>query len=198
MRVLVACEYSGIVRDAFLRAGHDAVSCDLLPSESSLGEHYQGSVHDIIGDSWDMMIAHPPCTYLANSGVRWLYEDISRWPKMFEAAAFFNSLKVDHIPKIAIENPTQHKFARALVGPQHEKTYQPWQFGDNETKGVRFHLKGLPALHPLKITKPEGVEARVWKMPPGPNRQKERSRFFEGMANAMAEQWGTSQSKESE
>lgn len=186
MRILVACEYSGIVRDAFIRAGHDAVSCDLLPSESSLGEHYHGDVLDILYEDWDMIIAHPPCTYLANSGVRWLAGNPERQAAMREGADFFR-LFLDHpCPRICVENPIQHKHCEL---PKQTQVVQPWMFGDNETKAVCLWLKGLPKLVPGITTKPDNIEARVWRMPPGPNRQKERSRFFVGIANAMAEQW---------
>ena len=189
MKVLIACEYSAIVRDAFRMNGHDAWSCDLLPTEGNPRWHIQGDVLKILDNGWDLMIAHPPCTYLANSGVRWFYEDVYRWPKLFEAADFFNELKNAPINKIAIENPIHHKYARALVGAQHSEKYQPWNFKDDETKAICFHLKNLNPLRRWVTKKPEHVEARVWKMPPGPERQKERSRFFKGIAKAMAEQW---------
>lgn len=189
LKVLVACEFSGTVRDAFIAQGHDAMSCDLLPTERP-GPHYQGDVMDILHDGWDMMIAHPPCTYLANSGVRWLHSDIERWPKMFKAADFYNRLKNAPIKKKAVENPIHHKYARALVGRQNGGIYQPWNFGDNESKAIAFHLEGLPPLVRRITKKPSDVTQRVWKIPPGPNRQKERSRFFPGIADAMATQWG--------
>jgi hypothetical protein len=189
MRILVACEFSGIVRDAFIEQGHDAYSCDLLPTESPLAmdKHYQKDVIQIIDDGWDMMIAHPPCTYLANSGVRWLGVQKGRRDKMEQAISFFRCFLYARIPLIAIENPIQHKHCRL---PKPDQIIQPWMFGDNETKAVCLWLKGLPKLTPLTVKKPENVEARVWRMPPGPNRQKERSRFFKGIAKAMAQQWG--------
>jgi len=191
MRILIACEFSGIVRDAFTRRGHEAVSCDLLPSESELGEHYQGDVFDIIDDGWDMMIAHPPCTYLANSGVRWLYKDgelnLERWRDMHDGAKFFKSLlNAAHIPRICIENPIMHKHAQIR---KQDQLVQPWMFKENESKAVCLWLKGLPKLAPYMTDKPELLDHRVWRMPPGPDRQKERSRFFKGIARAMAEQW---------
>lgn len=193
MRVLVACEFSGTVRDAFIAKGHDAVSCDLLPTESP-GPHIQGDVLDVIDDGWDMMIAHPPCTFLANSGVRWLYTDYNtkvknyaRWAEMRKAKQFFRELLEAPIPLIAIENPIQHKHGKIK---QQDQTLQPWMFGDNETKAVCLWLKGLPPLVPTITKKPYDVVSRVWRMPLGPDRQKERSRFFPGMAAAMAEQWG--------
>lgn len=188
MKVLVACEFSGTVRDAFIRAGHDAMSCDLLPSESDFGPHYQGDVKDILRDGWDLMIAHPPCTYLANSGVRWLYEQEGRRDAMLGAADFFWKLLTAPIPHVVIENPIQH---RHCMLPRPTQIVQPWMFGDNQTKAVCLWLSlGLPHLVPAITKKPDNVEAKVWRMAPGPNRQKERSRFFIGIANAMAEQWG--------
>lgn len=191
MKVLIACEFSGVVRRAFRDAGHDAWSCDLLPAEDG-GEHYQDDVLSILDEpktfgEWDMMIAHPPCTYLANSGVRWLYEQPGRRDKMEDAISFFRTLMYARIPLIAIENPIQHKHARL---PKPDQIVQPWQFGDNETKATCLWLKGLPNLVPSTTVKPDNVQARVWRMAPGPNRQKERSRFFPSIARAMAEQWG--------
>lgn len=190
MRVLVACEFSGIVRDAFIERGHDAVSCDLLPSESDKGPHVQGDVFEIINNGWDLMIAHPPCTYLANSGVRWLYEQPDRWQKMEEGCAFFNALKNAGIPRIAIENPIMHKHAKAKGIGDPTQTVQPWHFGEPESKAVCLWLNGLMPLRLEHTGKPDKLEQRVWRMPPGPERQKERSRFFKGIARAMAEQWG--------
>lgn len=189
MRVLVACEYSGIVRDAFLDKGHDAHSCDLLETESNraYNRHYTGNVLDIIDKGWDMMIAHPPCTYLANSGVRWLKDNPERRVAMQVGARFFMTLLGEHgISKIAVENPIQHKHT---LLPKPTQIIQPWMFGDNQTKAVCLWLKGLPKLVPSVTIKPANVEAKVWRMPPGPNRQKERSRFFPSIAEAMAEQW---------
>ena len=188
--MLVACEFSGVVRRAFRNAGHDAWSCDILPAEDESPFHYQCDVRDRLDESWcwDMMIAHPPCTYLANSGVRWLYEQPGRRDKMEDAISFFRTLMYARIPLIAIENPIQHKHARL---PKPDQIVQPWQFGDNETKATCLWLKGLPKLVPSINVKPDSVTARVWRMAPGPNRQKERSRFFPSVAKAMAEQWGT-------
>ena len=184
MKVLVACEYSGIVRDAFLARGHDAISCDLLPTESP-GPHIQGDVKPLMMQRWDLVIAHPPCTYLANSGVRWLYEQPGRWAKMEEASRFFEDFFFVDSPLVAIENPVIHSHAGL---PKPNFTVQPWQFGHGETKRICFWTQGLPPLQPTDIV--EGREARVHRMPPGPDRQKERSRFFPGIAAAMAEQWG--------
>ncbi|MBP47661.1 MAG: hypothetical protein CMH53_06965 [Myxococcales bacterium] len=194
LRVLVACEFSGTVRDAFIRRGHDAVSVDLLPSESDFGPHIQGdALEHLDRDRFDMLIAHPPCTFLANSGVRWLYSspgerDEKRWSRMREAAAFFRKFLDCEIPLICVENPVMHGHAAKLIGQRQTQSVQPWQFGDGEVKRTCLWLDGLPPLLPTDVV--EGREARVWRMPPGPERQKERSRFFVGMATAMAAQWG--------
>ena len=194
MRVLVACEYSGTVRDAFIGAGHQAFSCDLLDSETP-GPHYKGDVMDIIDEGWDLMIAHPPCTYLANSGVSWLYRKENRWQNLIEGAVFFRTLLNYEIPKIAVENPVMHKWARKIVGRGPDFTVQPWQFGHKEKKRTCFWTKNLPELKPTENVKkemeklPESEQQKKHYMPPGPDRQKERSRFFEGIAQAMVEQW---------
>ena len=194
MRVLVACEFSGVVRDAFIAVGHDAVSCDLLPTERP-GPHFQGNVLDIIGGlawgPWDLLIAHPPCTYLANSGVRWLYggkgtvRDEARWAAMEEAATFFRLLLDASIPRIVVENPIMHRHA-GIRKP--DQIIQPWQFGHPETKATCLWLKGLTPLRPTNIV--PGREPRVHHASPGPDRWKERSRTLPGIAAAMAEQWG--------
>lgn len=188
MRVLVACEYSAIVRDAFRAKGHDAWSCDILPTEGDPAFHIQGDVLDILDDGWDLMIGHPPCTRLTNAGVRWLHER-NLWDDLDKACEFFNALKDAPIGKIAIENPIPHKYAVEQIG-KYDQCVQPWMFGDNETKAVCLWLKNLPPLVPMTQEKPVYAEARVWRMPPGPDRQKERSRFFRGIARAMADQWG--------
>lgn len=181
MRVLVACEYSGRVRDAFRRLGHDAMSCDLLPTEVE-GPHYQGDVRDVIGQDWDLMVAHPPCTHLAVSGARWFKDKLT---EQAEALEFVRMLMDAPIPRIAIENPISIISSRIRKPDQ---VIQPWQFGHGETKATCLWLKGLPKLTPTNIV--EGREARVHGMPPGPDRCKERSRTFEGVAAAMAAQWG--------
>jgi len=186
MRVLVACEFSGIVRDAFIAKGHDAVSCDLLPSERP-GPHIQGDVLEILDDGWDMMIAHPPCTRLCNSGVRWL-EERNLWDDLEDSATFFWHLLNAKIPKIAIENPIPHKYAVMLIGRKYDQIIQPWQFGHGETKATCLWLKALPNLKPTNIT--EGREARIHKMSPGKDRGRLRSTTYQGIADAMAEQWG--------
>ena len=186
MRVLVACEFSGTVRDAFARSGHDAWSCDILPTEKE-GNHYQGSVLDILNDGWDLMVAHPPCTYLCNSGVIWLHRDKERWNKMREGALFFKTLLNAKIPLIAIENPIMHKYAVEIIGRRQDQIIQPWQFGQGESKATGLWLKGLPKLEPTKIV--EGRVQRLHRLPPSKDRWKERSRTYQGIADAMAEQW---------
>lgn len=182
MKVLVACEFSGIVRDAFRAIGHDAMSCDLLPSET-VGQHYQGDVRDVLGEGWDLMIAHPPCTHLAVSGSRW-FKDKAKEQR--EALDFVRTLMDAPIPRIAIENPISVISSRIRKPDQ---IIQPWQFGHGETKATCLWLKNLPKLQPTKIV--SGREARVHRMPPGPDRWKERSRTLAGIAEAMASQWST-------
>jgi hypothetical protein len=181
MRVLVACEYSGTVRDAFIARGHDAMSCDLLPTEKP-GPHYQGGVLDILDDGWDLMIAHPPCTHLAVSGARWWKDKLN---EQAEALWFVAQLMDARIPRIAIENPIS-KISTAIRKP--DQIVQPWQFGHGETKATCLWLKGLPKLVPTQVV--DGREARIHKMSPGPDRWKERSRTYQGIADAMASQWG--------
>jgi site-specific DNA-cytosine methylase len=180
MRVLVACEYSGTVRDAFAAMGHDAMSCDLLPSERS-GRHYQGDVFDVLGDGWDLMVAHPPCTHLAVSGARWFKD---KQAEQAEAIEFFRRLLDARVPRIAIENPIGIISSRIRKPDQ---IIQPWQFGHGETKATCLWLKGLPKLVPTNIV--AGREARIHRMAPGPDRAKERSRTYAGIAAAMAQQW---------
>ena len=182
MKILVACEYSGRVRDAFRDRGHDAVSCDLLPTDAP-GPHYQGDVSDILDDGWDMMIAFPPCTHLAVSGARWFKE--KRADGRQQAALDFVRLLLDaKIDKIAIENPVSI-ISSHIRKP--DQTIQPWQFGHGETKRTCLWLKNLPLLTPTNIV--EGREQRIWKMPPSPDRWKLRSQTFQGIADAMAGQW---------
>jgi len=183
VRVLVACEYSGRVRDAFLRAGHDAMSCDLLPTDV-LGPHFQGDVRDVIGDGWDLMIAHPPCTHLAVSGARWFRD---KQAEQAEALAFVREILAAPIDRIALENPVSIISSKIRKPDQ---IIQPWQFGHGETKATCLWLKGLPKLQPTAVV--SGREARVHKMPPSPDRWKERSRTYSGVADAMAAQWGVS------
>lgn len=181
MRVLVACEFSGTVRDAFARRGHHAVSCDLLSPETD-GLHYQGDVRDILADDWDMMIAHPPCTHLAVSGARWFKD---KQQEQAEALAFVRALMAAPIERIAIENPVS-VISSKIRKP--DQIIQPWQFGHGETKATCLWLKNLPKLKPTNVV--DGREARIHKMSPGPNRWKERSKTYQGIADAMADQWG--------
>lgn len=188
MKVLIACEYSGTVRDAFIKQGHNAISCDLLPTDRP-GPHYQGDVFDIINDGFDLMIAHPPCTYLCNSGVSWLHKDESRWSKLKDGAEFFKKLLNTNIPKICIENPIIHKYAVEIIGTRQNQVVQPWMFGHGETKATCLWLKNLPNLIPTNIV--SGREQRLHKLPPSKDRWKIRSTTFQGIADAMAQQWGS-------
>ncbi len=187
MKILIACEYSGRVRDAFTKLGHNAISCDLLPTETP-GKHYQGDVFDIIDAGFDMMIAHPPCTYLCNSGVSWLHKDESRWGKMRDGAEFFKRLLDCSIARIAIENPIMHKYSKEIIGKSQSQIIQPWQFGHGETKATCLWLKGLPILKPSEIV--SGREQRLHRLPPSKDRAKLRSLTYQGIADAMADQWG--------
>jgi len=181
MKVLVACEFSGVVREAFSERGHDVWSCDLLDTEIP-GQHYKGDVLDILENGWDLMIAHPPCTYLAVSGRRW-WKD--RQAEQADAIRFVMMLANAPISKIAIENPIG-KLSTAWRKP--DQIIQPWQFGHGETKATCLWLKGLPKLQPTRIV--DGREERIHREPPSPERWKNRSRTFTGIAAAMAEQWG--------
>lgn len=183
MRVLVACEYSGRVRDAFINGGHDAMSCDLLPTDSP-GPHYHGSVMDVLNDGWDLMIAHPPCTHLAVSGARHFAEKRADGRQQ-EAIDFFLALARAPIPRIAIENPV---CIMSSVWRKPDQTIQPWQYGHGETKATCLWLKNLPHLVPTNIV--SGRDARIHKMPPGADRWKLRSQTYQGIADAMADQWG--------
>lgn len=181
MKILIACEFSGIVRDAFSALGHDAWSCDLLPSEKP-GKHIQTNVLDILHDGWDLMVAHPPCTHLAVSGARWFKE---KQTEQLEALLFVRTLLEAPIEKIALENPISIISSKIRKPNQ---IIQPWQFGHGETKATCLWLKNLPLLKPTKIV--SGRVPVVHYMPPGPNRWKDRSRTYEGIAKAMACQWG--------
>jgi len=209
MKVLVACEYSGIVRDAFLKRGHDATSCDILPSESDLGKHYKGDVRDILDDGWDLMIAHPPCTYLSVSGARWFYhpEDkhldyVDRRPHPLhpnrkqlqqEALDFVQLLLDAPINKIALENPVSVISTRIRKPDQ---IIQPKQVGQETAKTTCLWLKNLPKLKETNnvydhmMTLPDKERMSIWWL--GGNKGKERSKFYTGIAEAMAEQWGDS------
>jgi len=181
MKVLVACEYSGVVRDAFLKQGHNAISCDLLPTERP-GPHYEGDVLDILDNGWDLMIAHPPCTHLAVSGARW-FKDKQQEQK--EALDFVRILLDAPIKHIALENPVS-VISSKIRKP--DQIIQPWQFGHGETKKTCLWLKNLPPLQPTNIV--EGREQRIWKLPPSKDRWKLRSITYQGIADAMAQQWG--------
>ena len=182
-RVLVACEYSGRVRDAFRRAGHDAVSCDILPTEVP-GPHHQGDVREILGDGWDLLVAHPPCTHLAVSGARHFSRKAASGVQD-EALDFVRLLLDAPIARVALENPVSIISTRIRKPDQ---IVQPWQFGHGETKATCLWLHGLPPLAPTDVV--AGREPRVHRMAPGPDRWKERSRTFSGIAQAMADQWG--------
>ena len=195
MRVLVACEYSGRVRDAFIAQGHDAMSCDLLPTDVA-GPHHQGDVFDLDLTQFDLMVAHPPCTYLTNAGVTWLHRDPSRWAKLDEGAAFFKRLLEVPIPRICVENPIMHKYAKERIGGvKQTQVVQPWMFGHMEQKATCLWLKGLPPLTPTNNVKeammslPDNQRQRLHYLPPGPDRWKLRSTTYQGVADAMAAQW---------
>lgn len=209
-RVLIACEFSGTVREAFLARGFDAWSCDLLPDERGSNRHIRGDVRDILGDGWDMLIvAHPPCTRLCNSGVRWLSVPPpgrtrdEMWRELDDGAALFSDCWSAPVARVAVENPVMHRHAKSrirdYVAPA--QSVQPWQYGEWETKRTCLWLRGLPPLVPTYPTIdaaraalgiPAGAMpvARVHRFPPGADRARERSRFFPGIAAAMADQWG--------
>lgn len=209
MNVLVACEFSGIVCDAFLDAGHHAVSCDFLPTESTKRPewiwgkntfHWQTDVRNLLTPEfhWDLMIAHPPCTYIANSGVSWLHRQEGRWPKMVKGAEFFKMLLDADIAKKCIENPVMHKHAVEIIGRRQDQCVQPWWFGHDASKMTCLWLEGLPNLKPTNTVKrPKGEKyanqtpSGQNKLGPSPDRWKERSRTYTGIAAAMADQWGT-------
>jgi len=191
MKVLVACESSGTVRDAFIGGGHDAMSCDLLPTDVP-GPHYQGSLFDVIDYPWDLAIFHPPCTHLSVSGSR--HFEAKRMDGRQQAAvSFFMKIvrQSAHIPMTAIENPV---CIMSSLYRNPDQIIQPWQFGHGETKATCLWLKGLLPLRPTNIV--EGREPRIHRMPPGPDRWKERSKTFQGIAEAMASQWGASRQME--
>ena len=183
VKVLIACEYSGAVRDAFLAKGHEAMSCDLLPTDAP-GPHYQGDVRDVLDYGWDLMIAHPPCTHLSVSGAAHF------GPKRMDGrqqagVSFVRMLAKADIPRIAIENPVS---VLSSLWRKPDQIIQPWQFGHGETKATCLWLKGLPPLRPTNVV--EGREQRLHRLPPSPDRWKLRSATFPGIAQAMADQWG--------
>ncbi len=196
MRILIACEYSATVREAFAKKGHDVMSCDIKPTDVP-GPHYQGDIFDVLYQDWDMMIAHPPCTYLSNAGARFLYPggkengmNMERYEKGMEAREFFMKLyDANHIPKICVENPISSKVFEL---PTHTQTIQPYEYGHPFKKATRLWLKGLPPLEPTNIvdTSQSTKVPGNWFNKGGKERQKNRSKFFDGFADAMAEQWG--------
>lgn len=204
MNILIACEYSGRVRDAFTALGHFAMSCDFLPSNTA-GPHHQGDVRDILSGGWDMLIAHPTCTYLTNTAVCHLHSPDAtspslkgkpRWDALDESAEFFRLLLECDIPKKAIENPIPHKYAVERIGRKYDQLVQPWMFGHMESKATCLWLEGLPKLTPTNIVKdemlklPKRVRQRLHYLSPSPDRWKLRSETYQGIADAMADQWG--------
>ncbi len=196
-RILIACEFSGVVRRAFTERGYDAWSCDLLPAEDGSNRHIRCDVREILNDGWDLLIvAHPPCTRLCLSGVRWLHEPPrgrtvdEMWRELDEAASLFSDLWNAPIPRRCIENPVMHRHARERIRNyrQPAQYIQPWQFGHGETKRTGLWLHNLPPLRPTRIV--DGRTPRVHRLPPSPERWKERSRTYPGIAAAMADQWG--------
>lgn len=199
MKILVACEYSATVRDAFRAKGHDAWSCDILPTEGDPRWHIVGNAASILsGNGWDMLIAHPPCTYLSNSGVCWLYnkdktKNGDRWEKMKKAATFFKRFLYAPIDKICVENPIQHKHCEIV---KQNQIIQPWMYGHLESKATALWLKNLPLLQEtINVKKemlllPKNIRQRLHYLPPSVYRAKLRSKTYQGIANAMADQWG--------
>lgn len=196
MKVLVACEYSGRVRQAFRARGFDAISCDLLPSEDDSQHHIQGDVRPLLRQPWDLVIAHPSCQYLANSGVRWRVER-QEWQQVRDAAEFFLACYNANAPLVAVENPVQHKYAREAIGGMRPSfSVQPWQFGDPAKKRTCFWTRGLPPLVPTSDMTATDARADCHLAPPSPDRWKERSRTYQGIAEAIADQWGAVLKKE--
>lgn len=204
MRVLIACERSGVVRRAFRARGHDAYSCDLAPAEDGSEHHIQGDVRNVLRDGWSLMVAHPTCTRLTNAGVRWLkvpppgktLEEV--WIEFRDGMDLYNDIREAPIPRIAIENPVMHLYARVLLRVERRQVVQPWWFGDPFFKATGFELIGLPdliATNRLTPPKPGTDEHKAWsavhRESPGKDRPMNRSRFYPGMADAIAEQWGT-------
>ncbi len=196
MRVLIACEYSGIVRDAFAAKGHDALSCDLLPTEKP-GKHYQGDIIDVLNDGWDLMIAHPPCTFLCSSGLHWNKKRPERAQMTLDALSFVRLLLDAPIPKIALENPIG-AISTKIRKP--DQTIQPYQFGHDASRATCLWLKNLPPLRPTQYVEPRIIDGKPrWgnqtdsgqnKLPPSKDRWKIRSETYQGIAEAMANQWG--------
>ena len=190
--VLIACEESGTVRDAFIKKGHNAISCDILHT-SSPGPHIQGDVVPLLKYNWDLIIAHPPCTYLANSGVCHLKNNSERYALMLEAVRFFNLFRINDCPRVCIENPIPHKYG---IGKTYSQIIQPYMFGHTERKSTCLWLKGIPKLIETNNVKkemlllPKNIQQRLHYLPPSPNRAMLRSKTFQGIADAMASQWG--------
>jgi hypothetical protein len=190
VKVLVACERSGIVREAFRALGHDARSCDLVRADDGSQFHIVGDALQVArSDDWDLVIAHPPCTRLCLAGVRWLHER-HLWGDLTNAARFFRAFLDLPAARIAVENPVMHGHALRIVGRRADQFVQPWMFGHGETKRTGFWLKGLPLLKPTRIV--HGRKQRIWRMPPDEHRARIRSLTYSGIARAMASQWGRS------
>lgn len=200
MKVLIGCEESAIVREAFAKFGHDAWSCDLLPSRIP-GKHIQADILTVLNDGWDLAIFHTPCTYLANSGVRWLYNkdgsrNIKRWEFMERDALLFKATMEAKIPRKANENPIMHKYAVEIIGRRQDQVIQPSMFGHTESKATCLWLQNLPLLvatnnvSEIMKTMSKKETQRIHYMPPSPDRQRKRSETFPGIAQAMAQQWG--------
>lgn len=195
MKVLVGCEESGVVREAFRKRGHNAWSCDLVPSRQQ-GQHIQANILDVLNYGWDLAIFHTPCTYLSNSGVHWLHRRPERWELMRQDALLFKACMDANIPMIANENPIMHKYAIEIIGRKHDQLIQPWMFGEPESKATCLWLKNLPRLvETNRLNKPK---CGYWnnqtpsgqnKLPPSPTRQRDRSVTYQGIADAMATQW---------
>lgn len=194
MKILIACEFSGVVREAFRAKGHIVMSCDLRDTEVP-GWHYKGDVRDVLDLGWDMLIGHPDCTYITNSGVCHLHKDASRWDKLAEATEFFKLLLNCNIPKICLENPIPHKYAVEQIGSSYTQLIQPYMFGHPEQKATCLWLKNLPKLQETNnvkeymMTLPDKERQRIHYMSPGKDRAKERARTYQGIADAMADTW---------
>ena len=199
MKVLIGCEESQVVCKAFLDAGHDAYSCDLKePSGENPDRHLRKDLLEVIKlYQWDLLIAHPPCTFICNSGVKHLFLDVHRWPKLFDSCEFFSALLKCNIPRICIENPVPHKYGLRLIGSKYDQLIQPWEFGHMESKATCFWLKNLnPLINPTNLKRETSQLAkkdanRIHYMTPGPERAALRSKTYPGIASEMARQWGS-------
>lgn len=200
MRVLIGAEFSGIVRDAFLKRGHDAYSCDLLPTRRNASKHFQCDIREVLDRKWDLLITHLPCTYFCNSSVRWfttipvkpkpgIKYGPARWTALKDSAELWNEVAAARVPCIAMENPVPHKYAVQLIG-KYTQTIQPYEFGHDESKRTCLWLKNLPLLQGTKFIPPPYKQS-VHEASPGPDRWAQRSLTFQGIADAMAEQWGS-------